>query len=99
MEHHRHAPSHGECVWPCTAYGATYDPVLDSNPAAAPGFYGFRVALALLVGLEQVLRLAQDMLVWRARHTSRELAGMLMERGGVGAWPPDVSWRKSPSRL
>jgi arylsulfatase A-like enzyme len=41
----------------------------------------------------RVLTMAQDMLVWRSRHTNRDLTGMLMEEGGIGEWPPGVSWR------
>jgi hypothetical protein len=39
-----------------------------------------------------VLPMVQDMLVWRSRHTNRELTGMLMEEGGIGEWPPGVIW-------
>jgi hypothetical protein len=39
------------------------------------------------------LAMAQDMLVWRSRHTNRTLSGMLIEQGGIGEWPTDVSWR------
>jgi hypothetical protein len=39
------------------------------------------------------LAMAQDMLVWRSRHTNRKLSGMLIEQGGIGEWPTDVSWR------
>lgn len=35
-----------------------------------------------------VLPLAQEMLVWRSRHTDRTLADMLTEQGGIGRWPP-----------
>ena len=35
-----------------------------------------------------ILPLAQEMLVWRSRHTDRTLADMLTEHGGVGRWPP-----------
>ena len=41
----------------------------------------------------RVLPMVQDMLVWRSRHTNRELTGMLMEDGGIGEWPPGVIWR------
>jgi len=34
------------------------------------------------------------MLVWRSRRTNRELSGMLVENGGIGEWPTDVSWHK-----
>lgn len=34
-----------------------------------------------------VLPLAQQMLTWRAEHLDRELADMLLSRGGVGRWP------------
>ena len=40
------------------------------------------------------LAMAQDMLVWRSRHTNRTLSGMLIEQGGIGEWPTDVSWHK-----
>ena len=40
-----------------------------------------------------VLPLAQDMLTWRSRHANRELAGMLVEDGGIGEWPTGVGWR------
>jgi len=33
------------------------------------------------------------MLVWRSRHTNRDLTGMLMEDGGIGEWPAGVTWR------
>jgi len=41
----------------------------------------------------RVLTMAQDMLVWRSRHTNRELTGMLVEDGGIGEWPTGVIWR------
>ncbi|MCF8544716.1 MAG: sulfatase-like hydrolase/transferase, partial [Ilumatobacteraceae bacterium] len=44
--------------------------------------------------LAKTLAMAQDMLVWRSRHTNRKLSGMLIEQGGIGEWPTDVSWRK-----
>lgn len=34
-----------------------------------------------------VLPLAQEMLLWRARHAERTMTGMLLERGGIGRWP------------
>jgi hypothetical protein len=40
------------------------------------------------------LAMAQDMLVWRSCRTNRELSGMLVENGGIGEWPTDVSWHK-----
>ena len=41
----------------------------------------------------RVLAMAQDMLVWRSRHTNRDLTGMLVEDGGIGEWPTGVAWR------
>ena len=41
----------------------------------------------------RVLSMTQDMLVWRSRHTNRDLTGLLMEDGGIGEWPPGVTWR------
>ncbi len=35
-----------------------------------------------------VLPLAQAMLLWRSQHTERTLTDMLVERGGIGRWPP-----------
>src|SRR5258706_4363219 len=35
-----------------------------------------------------VLPLAQAMLTWRSRHAERTLTGMLVEKGGIGRWPP-----------
>jgi arylsulfatase A-like enzyme len=35
-----------------------------------------------------VLPLAQAMLAWRSHHTERTLTDMLVEKGGVGRWPP-----------
>lgn len=40
-----------------------------------------------------VLALAQRQLVWRSCHTERTLANLVLERGGVGIWPPGVPWR------
>jgi len=34
-----------------------------------------------------VLKEAQALLTWRARHADRTLTGMLVERGGIGRWP------------
>lgn len=34
-----------------------------------------------------VLPVAQEMLVWRSRHTNRTLSGMLLRDGGIGRWP------------
>ena len=41
----------------------------------------------------RVLTMAQEMLVWRSRHTNRDLTGMLVEDGGIGEWPTGVAWR------
>jgi len=41
----------------------------------------------------RVLTMAQEMLVWRSRHTNRDLTGMLVEDGGIGEWPTGVIWR------
>lgn len=38
-----------------------------------------------------VLPLAQGMLTWRSQHTDRLLADLVLERGGIGRWPP-VPW-------
>jgi arylsulfatase A-like enzyme len=35
-----------------------------------------------------VLKCAQALLTWRAQHADRTLTDMLMERGGIGRWPP-----------
>ena len=35
-----------------------------------------------------MLKLAQAMLTWRARHLDRTMTGMLAEDGGIGRWPP-----------
>jgi hypothetical protein len=40
-----------------------------------------------------VLALAQRQLLWRSHHTERTLANLVLERGGVGRWPPGVPWR------
>ncbi len=40
-----------------------------------------------------VLALAQRQLLWRGAHTERTLAGLVLERGGVGRWPRGVPWR------
>jgi hypothetical protein len=37
--------------------------------------------------------MTQDMLVWRSRHTNRQLTSMLIENGGIGQWPNGVAWR------
>lgn len=42
---------------------------------------------------ERVLAMAQDMLVWRGRHTDRTHTGFLVRDGGVGRWPDGVAWR------
>jgi len=44
---------------------------------------------------DRVLAMAQEMLLWRSRHTNRELTGMLNERGGIGEWPLGVPWRET----
>ena len=38
----------------------------------------------------RVLALAQEMLVWRQRHTDRTMTGMLLDRGGIGRRPAAV---------
>jgi len=35
-----------------------------------------------------VLEQAQAMLTWRSQHAERTLTGMLLEKGGIGRWPP-----------
>ena len=42
---------------------------------------------------ERILRMTQDMLVWRSRHADRTHTGLLVEDGGVGRWPDAVPWR------
>lgn len=42
---------------------------------------------------EITLQMTQDMLVWRSRHTDRQLTSMLIEKGGIGQWPNGVAWR------
>jgi arylsulfatase A-like enzyme len=49
----------------------------------------------LVTDPERILHMAQRMLVWRSRHADRTLTGLLVEHGGVGQWPPGVSWRES----
>ena len=45
-----------------------------------------------------VLPLTQAMLTWRSQHTERTLTDMLVERGGIGRWPPlEPAGRVSPS--
>ena len=39
---------------------------------------------------------ARAMLTWRMEHANRDLTGFLVEQGGVGRWPSDVSWREAP---
>lgn len=46
-----------------------------------------------LTDLTEVLSLAQRQLLWRGAHTDRTLTGLVLERGGVGRWPPGVPWR------
>ena len=41
----------------------------------------------------RILRLTQDMLVWRSRHADRTHTGLLVEDGGKGRWPDSVPWR------
>lgn len=41
-----------------------------------------------------IAREAQAMLQWRMRNTNRTLTDFLVEDGGVGRWPTNVSWRK-----
>ena len=40
-----------------------------------------------------VMREAQAMLQWRMKNTNRTLTGFLVEDGGTGRWPTNVSWR------
>lgn len=40
-----------------------------------------------------VAREAQAMLQWRMRNTNRTLTDFLVEDGGTGRWPADISWR------
>lgn len=42
-----------------------------------------------------VAREAQAMLQWRMRNTNRTHSDFLVENGGTGRWPSNVSWRKS----
>jgi arylsulfatase A-like enzyme len=39
---------------------------------------------------------ARAMLTWRMEHANRDLTGFLVEQGGVGRWPSEVSWRETP---
>lgn len=41
-----------------------------------------------LVGPAEHLALAEQMLAWRMQHQERTLSGMLIEKGGIGRWPP-----------
>jgi len=42
-----------------------------------------------------VLAHAQAMLTWRSEHAERTLTGMLVEKGGIGRWPPmPDGWRR-----
>lgn len=42
-----------------------------------------------------VLAHAQAMLTWRSEHAERTLTGMLLEKGGIGRWPPmPDGWRR-----
>ena len=41
-----------------------------------------------------VMREAQAMLQWRMKNTNRTLTGFLVEDGGTGRWPTNVSWRE-----
>ena len=43
----------------------------------------------------KVLKLSQEMLLWRSHHTDRTLTGMLLQNGGVGRWPSGVAWRQA----
>jgi arylsulfatase A-like enzyme len=46
----------------------------------------------------RVLKEAQALLTWRARHADRTLTGMLVENGGTGRWPPmPADWGRSGS--
>jgi arylsulfatase A-like enzyme len=40
---------------------------------------------------------AQAMLQWRMKNSNRTLTGFLVENGGTGRWPTNVSWRESAS--
>lgn len=42
-----------------------------------------------------VMREAQAMLQWRMRHTNRTHTDFLVEDGGKGRWPSNVSWRNT----
>jgi arylsulfatase A-like enzyme len=46
-----------------------------------------------LTDTSATLQMTQDMLVWRSRHTNRQLTSMLIENGGIGQWPDGVAWR------
>jgi arylsulfatase A-like enzyme len=46
-----------------------------------------------LTDTSATLQMTQDMLVWRSRHTNRQLTSMLIENGGIGQWPNGVAWR------
>jgi arylsulfatase A-like enzyme len=41
-------------------------------------------------------REARATLQWRMEHADRTLTGFLVEEGGKGRWPDNVSWRKQP---
>jgi hypothetical protein len=41
------------------------------------------------------MREAQAMLQWRMKNTNRTLTGFLVEDGGTGRWPTNVSWRSA----
>jgi arylsulfatase A-like enzyme len=46
-----------------------------------------------LTDTSATLQMTQEMLVWRSRHTNRQLTSMLIENGGIGQWPDGVAWR------
>ena len=46
-----------------------------------------------LTDTDAILKMTQDMLVWRTSNLSRELSGFLVEDGGIGEWPAGVAWR------
>jgi arylsulfatase A-like enzyme len=46
-----------------------------------------------LTDTDAILKMTQDMLVWRTSNLSRELSGFLVEDGGIGEWPVGVAWR------
>ncbi len=49
-----------------------------------------------LSNTDEILALAQSMLVWHTQNFDRTMTGLLIQDGGVGRWPTGVSWH-SPS--